>query len=318
MGNSRYSKAALALIVASVLVAPSVEAQSLILDDSANVIVDYSAISPSQSSRSKKSRQAVLQPSFLVPYDNGVYVAPSGYDCPSSPPAMRSSSKKKKAPVRARATTPKSVPALTAPSQRRIALSQPRSSSDVKVNLNVLNTPELQAWPGFPFENSGRISLVSPSQQEASQQRKSPLLLQREEKPLPLLQKEEKVQTSLLALPTEPTVKPLASPVSLLGPHMLVVAFPIHSAILPPGSKADLDALLKTLQEKPSLRVTVRAYGEGKVAGSARKLSLSRALAIRSYLVHNGIDSARVDIEALGNNDAKLGKSNTVSIDVSG
>jgi hypothetical protein len=45
------------------------------------------------------------------------------------------------------------------------------------------------------------------------------------------------------------------------------------------------------------------AYAGGKKlsASKARRLSLSRALAIRSYLIGKGVRSTRIDVRALGN-----------------
>ena len=51
-----------------------------------------------------------------------------------------------------------------------------------------------------------------------------------------------------------------------------------------------------------ALRLTIRAYAEGSAeeASQARRLSLSRALAVRSYLIEQGIRGPRMDVRALG------------------
>jgi len=41
--------------------------------------------------------------------------------------------------------------------------------------------------------------------------------------------------------------------------------------------------------------------GGGGDASKARRLSLSRALAVRTYLIEQGIGSTRIDVRALGN-----------------
>jgi hypothetical protein len=50
------------------------------------------------------------------------------------------------------------------------------------------------------------------------------------------------------------------------------------------------------------LRVQLRAFAEGteESASQARRLSLVRALAVRSYLMEKGVRSTRVDVRALG------------------
>lgn len=49
-------------------------------------------------------------------------------------------------------------------------------------------------------------------------------------------------------------------------------------------------------------RVQLRAYADksGGNASKARRLSLSRALAVRSYLIESGLRSTRIDVRALG------------------
>ena len=51
------------------------------------------------------------------------------------------------------------------------------------------------------------------------------------------------------------------------------------------------------------LQVQLLAYAEGDEdnASKARRLSLSRALAVRSYLIDQGVRSTRIEVRALGN-----------------
>ena len=54
----------------------------------------------------------------------------------------------------------------------------------------------------------------------------------------------------------------------------------------------------------PALRLELFAYaGGGEDQGNrARRMSLSRALAVRTYLINEGVRSTRMDVRALGNN----------------
>jgi len=72
---------------------------------------------------------------------------------------------------------------------------------------------------------------------------------------------------------------------------------------LPPDAKASLDKAVAELKRDESARLQIVAYATGgDDAGSqARRLSLSRALAVRSYLIDQGIRSTRMDVRALGN-----------------
>lgn len=49
------------------------------------------------------------------------------------------------------------------------------------------------------------------------------------------------------------------------------------------------------------MQLLAYAGGNELSASKARRLSLSRALAIRSYLIGKGLRSTRIDVRALGN-----------------
>ena len=48
--------------------------------------------------------------------------------------------------------------------------------------------------------------------------------------------------------------------------------------------------------------IQVRAYAAGtsESNSAARRLSLKRAVAVRSYMIHKGMQAARIDVRALG------------------
>ena len=81
------------------------------------------------------------------------------------------------------------------------------------------------------------------------------------------------------------------------------VVFAPGNADLPGDSGKVLDSLATSLTEDPNLRMQLLAYaGEPNLSASqARRLSLSRALAVRSHLISKGIRSTRIDVRALGN-----------------
>ncbi len=47
-------------------------------------------------------------------------------------------------------------------------------------------------------------------------------------------------------------------------------------------------------------RLQLKAYASGGTASAARRMSLNRALTVRSYLIAQGIRSTRIDVRALG------------------
>ncbi len=64
-----------------------------------------------------------------------------------------------------------------------------------------------------------------------------------------------------------------------------------------------LDAIAERLVSDPDMRIQLRAFAAGKkeAANQARRLSLIRALAVRSYLIKQGVRATRMDVRALGN-----------------
>jgi outer membrane protein OmpA-like peptidoglycan-associated protein len=82
------------------------------------------------------------------------------------------------------------------------------------------------------------------------------------------------------------------------------IAFPEDSTEIPDAVKAQLDALAQKMASDDNIRIQLMAYASGtpETASRARRLSLARALAVRSYLIKQGVRSTRMDVRALGNN----------------
>lgn len=81
------------------------------------------------------------------------------------------------------------------------------------------------------------------------------------------------------------------------------IAFPAGAADLPADGKSVLDQAVAQLKHDESARLQIVAYASGgdDSGSQARRLSLSRALAVRSYLIDQGVRSTRMDVRALGN-----------------
>jgi outer membrane protein OmpA-like peptidoglycan-associated protein len=94
--------------------------------------------------------------------------------------------------------------------------------------------------------------------------------------------------------------KPAPKPAAAVGSSS--VAFAQGDAELNGAGKARLDSLAARLKDRPKIRMQLLAYagGDNLSASKARRLSLSRALAIRSYLIGKGVRSTRIDVRALG------------------
>lgn len=97
-----------------------------------------------------------------------------------------------------------------------------------------------------------------------------------------------------------PSARPQASAAGLTIP------FSADGASIPDSANAALDDLVKQMSAQPDMTVRIEAYASGGSAGMsrARRMSLSRALAVRSYLLDKGIDATRVEVRALGTPDS--------------
>jgi outer membrane protein OmpA-like peptidoglycan-associated protein len=82
------------------------------------------------------------------------------------------------------------------------------------------------------------------------------------------------------------------------------LSFAEGSAELSDGAKQSLLGLAKSLAQDTSSRVQLLAYAAdgGEGTSRARRLSLSRALAVRAFLIDQGVRSTRMDVRALGSN----------------
>lgn len=63
-----------------------------------------------------------------------------------------------------------------------------------------------------------------------------------------------------------------------------------------------MEPLITRLKADEDLRLQLRAYAAAgeESANTARRLSLSRALAVRAHLIDNDIQSTRMNVRALG------------------
>lgn len=77
---------------------------------------------------------------------------------------------------------------------------------------------------------------------------------------------------------------------------------------LPGSAKPDLDKMAAWLMQNPSVRVQITGYASEMTGGGApaRRTSLYRTLAVRKYLVENGVLSTRMDVRAQGDKTEEL------------
>lgn len=119
-------------------------------------------------------------------------------------------------------------------------------------------------------------------------------------------------ETAVAALPSAPVVPNLPStapakasstpaPAYSSGEN-LTIPFASNAADIPAQSGSALESIVQKLNSNPELSARIQAYaaGDDSSVSKARRLSLSRALAIRSYLLDRGIAPTRIEVRALG------------------
>lgn len=106
-------------------------------------------------------------------------------------------------------------------------------------------------------------------------------------------------QTALLTPPPAASAAPTPLPG---GAGQVNLVFEPGKSELAGNGSAALEAMARSLSNTED-RIQIRAYASASgadAASGARRLSLSRALAVRGFLIDRGIRSTRIDVRALG------------------
>ena len=103
------------------------------------------------------------------------------------------------------------------------------------------------------------------------------------------------------AAPQQAALPPAAE--TIAPGQALRITFGADKTKLPDAAKAGLIALAEKMKGQEEMRLQLMAYAGGPSLSSslARRMSLSRALSIRSFLIESGVRSTRIDVRALGN-----------------
>ncbi len=106
------------------------------------------------------------------------------------------------------------------------------------------------------------------------------------------------------AIPAAPATTEQASTASTTSSDdgAVQVIFNGGDTKLSADGQAAVDRVLGELEKSDGVRVQLMAYavGDDLTASQARRISLSRALSVRSYLIEKGMRSSRIDVRALG------------------
>lgn len=106
------------------------------------------------------------------------------------------------------------------------------------------------------------------------------------------------------AVPTPPAPKAESTASLTTGEdgRLIRVEFDESQSKLPDSAKPNLLKLADQVKDQRDVRLQLLAYagGDDLKSNRARRLSLSRALSVRSFLIESGIRSTRIDVRALG------------------
>ena len=135
-----------------------------------------------------------------------------------------------------------------------------------------------------------------------------------ESKPKQEATKELEVAALPAAVPPAPTPSPEAKPeapkpaapatpaLAPQGDATVSLAFSKDATDLSESAKAELNNLAKDVLAKgSSVRIVAYAAGSAEQASVARRVSLSRALQVRAFLIDKGVDQLRINVQAQGN-----------------
>jgi outer membrane protein OmpA-like peptidoglycan-associated protein len=117
------------------------------------------------------------------------------------------------------------------------------------------------------------------------------------------------------AVPGAPKPTPVVAPAVAAGPAAMVRFAKADSALSPDG-RGMLDRVAAALAANDKLRLVLVAHASGDPDDPvlARRVSLQRAIAARTYLMEHGVQSVRMDVRALGDKDAGDGPIDRVDL----
>lgn len=290
----KFSFAAALTVSVSVLVATPLAAQS------ESVSVDLSVISDGGVSVfGPASRSGLLVPPRSNPVSE-LHVAPHVAPKLRAPVAQANaaSSVRKTASVKVAEMPAPKKQAVVVASKPAVALAPAPKPVPVKVVAKAEPTP---APPSMPTKAPEKKKMPAPAQTATSKAPPPP--------PQVAVAPEPKVSAQ--------QANTGAQAVEIAPGQALRIAFTETETKLPESVKDALRKVADGVQDKKDLRLQLMAYAgaDGLSASKARRLSLSRALSVRSFLIENGVRSTRIDVRALGNKTSEK-PANRVDINI--
>ncbi len=151
--------------------------------------------------------------------------------------------------------------------------------------------------------SAAKTAISEPKLAMPSQENLEPILPPKVEAPM---------EMAALTQPTAPVMKPATAPVTKTTPSQNAqilndgdgfrLVFAGQSADLSAEDIATLDQIATRLSKSKDAKIQLRAFADGtpETSSKARRLSLTRALTVRSYLLDKGVNATAMDVRALG------------------
>jgi outer membrane protein OmpA-like peptidoglycan-associated protein len=320
-GRARATVAWVALALGAVALAPQAAAQGAgpYYDDE-SVVVDLSVIDDGGRGR----KPLVLPPAGVVPGYGGPlrmpgtemprsrFHGPGGAPgkvaalakpapppkaraaAPARAPAEKRAPVQKSAPVEKRAAAPATPPPPPPPPTTATAPPPPPVLSPLPAPVPVTPAPEAAPAPTPPPAPVAAPAAPPPAPVSIAPPAPGPVASLPVTPPAPSPTAQPPAPPSVAAVPLAPTAPSQA--------RALQIAFAEGDSRVPASAQAGLKELADRMKAQENLRLQIVAYAAGGdlTASTARRLSLSRALAVRTVLIEHGVRSTRIDVRALG------------------
>ncbi|MBX2833069.1 MAG: OmpA family protein [Rhodospirillales bacterium] len=245
---------------------------SIVMDDGANQTIALRQPEPTSAPRSKPGAPAITTSK------------PASAPTPLSKPAAT--------------PTPIAAPVSTTPATETAEVVEPPKAPPL-----ISEESKAPAAPAAPMvEPIAKANEVAPAPTPAPDTTQ-PAPLMAEAAPAP---KAQTAPAPAAPVAEEASIPPAAAPAPMpsTGADEYSLGFAADSFELSNAAKNELNQVISAMNKDDSLRIQLQAYaeGDGANASKARRLSLSRALQVRSYLIDQGVRSTRIDVRALGSN----------------
>ncbi|MBR9973481.1 OmpA family protein [Magnetospirillum sp. J10] len=176
-----------------------------------------------------------------------------------------------------------------------------------------VSLPEVKAEAPKPVEPAKPVEIAKPAEIAAPMEAPKPVAPPMvAAAPRPLL---APVPPAVPVMPPQVASLPSSDVPSLSGgSDTISLIFAPDEAKVGDSVRSDLAALVKRLQKDEDLNLQLLAYAAGDEASAskARRLSLSRALEVRKFLMDKGVRSTRIEVRALGNKQDGRGPADRV------